>query len=492
MFRKKRIYVGLAGLAVIGFGVFAVSRTFFPRENHVITLRKDGFYPREITIQSGEDVTFISKTGEEFWPASNLHPSHEIFPEFDPKRALRADESWSFRFTKEGRWGYHDHLHANLTGKIIVTTEIGLLSWNAGQAALVCLDEDVGKKQQCWDEQLTTTLENHGLDAAFDLFVELYKTEPSVAKGCHGWGHILGSGAYQLFADKKDFVLRDEAAYCGYGFYHGFLEELLLATGDPRDAIDFCNYAIKHTDSRQAQSVFINCIHGIGHGSTADAAEDPKNQGDVNAVLAVGKKYCTVITNHPEELQACWEGMFNELQQNINFSQNGFSYELINDDFFWICRREEKKYKKACYFEFIGLIAQFTGRDFSKAAQMVLNDITDPSIGAYLMIKMAADFMQDDIVHSDYDKNVLDCRNLPTGLQSACFNGILLGFVAHGEPGQEYVKGLGFCNSEILTSEERAQCYSKLFGDFRSLYTSSKISDICGTIQKEYQRYCRI
>lgn len=497
----KIFVLGLVG--IIGVETFFLLVSFLNNSRHgfsianapkhaTIELLDDGFHPAEVTIKNGGTVTFTSKTGGSFWPASNIHPTHEIYPEFDPQKPLEQNESWSFTFAKEGRWRYHDHIHASYTGVLVVLPLSPTKDWDVAQAASVCRSENGGAKQQCWDEQLAATLAQRGLDAAFDVFIELYKTEPSIAKGCHGWGHVLGEGAYALFASKKDFVIPDEASYCGYGFYHGFLEKLLQDTGDPKGAIAFCAYASERADPRHAGSVYGNCIHGIGHGGTSVAAEDPANWGKIDAVLAAGKKTCASITDLPGELESCWEGVFNEFQQNINSARNGFSYDIINDDFFGICRREEEKYKRACYFEFIGLIAQFTHRDFRKSAEMVIKDIPDHDDAAYLMVKMAADFMQDDIVSETYDKNVLDCRSLPAYLHQSCFDGVLLGFTAHGEPGQEYVKGLGLCRSDILNVAERTQCYQKLLANFSGEYPREKIARICDSVDEAYQKYCRL
>lgn len=86
-----------------------------------ITLTKDGFIPAESTIKAGDTVTFVTDSGKPFWPASNLHPSHLLYPEFDPKQPVAANASWSFTFTKVGSWKFHDHLAPYFTGTITVT-----------------------------------------------------------------------------------------------------------------------------------------------------------------------------------------------------------------------------------------------------------------------------------------------------------------------------------------------------------------------------------
>jgi plastocyanin len=87
---------------------------------HVIQFGDDGFLPTEITIQKGETVKFTTTRDKHFWPASNIHPIHEIYPEFDPREPISPKDSWSFRFDAIGQWKYHDHLAPYYTGTIIV------------------------------------------------------------------------------------------------------------------------------------------------------------------------------------------------------------------------------------------------------------------------------------------------------------------------------------------------------------------------------------
>jgi len=87
----------------------------------VIRRTATGFEPSTVTIHQGETVTFINDSAKPDWPASNVHPTHQIYSEFDPKRPLAPGESWPFTFTKVGEWKFHDHLQANVTGLIVVT-----------------------------------------------------------------------------------------------------------------------------------------------------------------------------------------------------------------------------------------------------------------------------------------------------------------------------------------------------------------------------------
>jgi plastocyanin len=78
-----------------------------------------GFDPEKITIKKGDKVCFVNDDPEARWPASNIHPTHEIYPEFDPKTVVRSGETWCFTFTKAGIWNYHDHLFPEFSGTVI-------------------------------------------------------------------------------------------------------------------------------------------------------------------------------------------------------------------------------------------------------------------------------------------------------------------------------------------------------------------------------------
>lgn len=79
-----------------------------------------GFTPQAITITAGTTVSFINDGQGQHWPASDVHPTHTILPEFDSKRSLETGETYSYTFTKAGTWRCHDHLAASNTCTITV------------------------------------------------------------------------------------------------------------------------------------------------------------------------------------------------------------------------------------------------------------------------------------------------------------------------------------------------------------------------------------
>lgn len=85
-----------------------------------VNMTRDGFDPQHLTIKKGTTVTFVSAGEIGHWPASDLHPSHSIYSDFDSNRVIRSGESWSFTFERIGEWGMHDHVAPYIVGSITV------------------------------------------------------------------------------------------------------------------------------------------------------------------------------------------------------------------------------------------------------------------------------------------------------------------------------------------------------------------------------------
>ena len=87
-------------------------------QTHQVTLTENGFTPPEIQIKPGDSIKFSTTLNEPYWPASDLHPTHGIYPEFDPQEPIDQKTTWTFKFLKTGKWKYHDHLQPIFRGII--------------------------------------------------------------------------------------------------------------------------------------------------------------------------------------------------------------------------------------------------------------------------------------------------------------------------------------------------------------------------------------
>ncbi len=86
----------------------------------VIRITDTAFEPSNLEIKKGQKVVWVNETNDYVWPASNLHPTHEIYPEFEPQEPFDPGLAWAFEFKKSGEWEFHDHLKPSRRGIIKV------------------------------------------------------------------------------------------------------------------------------------------------------------------------------------------------------------------------------------------------------------------------------------------------------------------------------------------------------------------------------------
>jgi plastocyanin len=479
---KKSIVVAVLVIAasLLGAGTFKYSQnktdTASKIGSNTVELRKDGFYPSVLTIKLGQTVKFTSGLNRPFWPASNEHPSHSIYPEFDPKAPIDPSLSWSFTFDKIGTWRYHDHLSPALTGTIVVTGGEGQKSVSACQK-----DEHT---RDCWQEQVNSKLETQGLDAAFNLIEDLYKRETSFAAECHDITHNMGHLAYKLYLKDRYSVLSAKSAYCANGFYHGFMEGVLDATLNVKEAHDFCAL-VKQKLSIEAPDAELQCYHGIGHGSIAVTMGKQKTY-DEESIIKPALALCEKASDNDLQLYRCASGVFNGI---ANFYIKGdYSLKVNQKDPLWFCREQAVKYQESCYGNMNATIYWLTGNDFLKAAKFV-EAITDDKQAKKTMEYLAA-LATLTTAKNNHAKAVTSCRLVEKRLVQTCIEGFAHGFLENGMPNLEYQEALDFCRDKAMTSEESLICIKYTLSSLNGWYPKSKTKEICSQIEADYKKYC--
>lgn len=99
----------------------SASRDTLPAEHTEVIMNTDGFSPASVSLMAGDTVCWMNEhAGEARWPASNDHPTHEEYAEFDPQTPVRDGNHWCFTFSKPGSWVYHDHLFPEFRGTVVV------------------------------------------------------------------------------------------------------------------------------------------------------------------------------------------------------------------------------------------------------------------------------------------------------------------------------------------------------------------------------------
>lgn len=86
----------------------------------IITFTNNTATPNNVNIKVGDTVKFINNDASPRWPASGVHPTHQICPGFDSLRGLNTNESYSFTFNTAKTCPWHDHLKPAINGQIVV------------------------------------------------------------------------------------------------------------------------------------------------------------------------------------------------------------------------------------------------------------------------------------------------------------------------------------------------------------------------------------
>lgn len=85
-----------------------------------VAYTSSGFSPSTLTVKIGSTVTFVNNSNKKMWVASNPHPIHTDFPDFDAKKGYHPGESYSFTFSESGTYKYHNHLSSFSSGVVVV------------------------------------------------------------------------------------------------------------------------------------------------------------------------------------------------------------------------------------------------------------------------------------------------------------------------------------------------------------------------------------
>jgi plastocyanin len=490
---KAHKNIALSAAALLGIclaaGIFILAGTLVPKTAdgaYVIELRKDGFHPNNLTIKEGDTVVFTTKNEGPFWPASNVHPTHTVYPDFDPKKPIPAGESWSYTFKEAGSYKFHDHIVSTYEGEIIVEKKDG---------TKVTIDCTVQQNQQCWEQLILETLRSEGVKATFDMVVNLSETEPGFANDCHGLAHLIGEKAYAQYVAQENFDITPATSLCGYGFYHGFMETMLLTTGNIDEAREFCRY-VDQKLAGQASAAGAACFHGTGHG-TIDGS-DPTAWGDIDAMMAPGFKLCALLATNELETYLCDTGVLNAIE--ILSADPKYGISEIQTDPFPMCNKQIVSRREGCYANMLPIVLKMTNNDFQKSMDYVNANMIDHDVIAIdgntvndlttlgLMFEYIRLYGE---TEGYQEKGIAFCRAQEEDDRLPCIQGLSGGHIKYGEPGKEYVKNLEFCAHPLLTKEEEDSCYKYTLPRMSGRYNREDTKMICGLVPVEYKdKYC--
>lgn len=343
---------------------------------------------------------------------------------------------------------------------------------------------DSTKKVLCWKAIVDKKLDEGKLDESMNLVAELFNTEPEFAANCHDFMHTVGKTAYDLFSKGVKFNVGSNTSYCAYGFYHGFMENLIVKNGNISMAQSFCEYVDKEL-SRNAPGAKLACYHGIGHGWTN--VHDQSLYGNERAMVSPALALCEKVTQDPEELKICATGVFDSI--SIGYYNQDYGLKINKNDPYWLCREQKQKYQAPCYMDLSPAIVWLGDYKLDKALTYVSK--VDPKFKDLVIITISEDMVRFIINNKENPEDQIKiCRSLGTKENIICLQGLVGGYLQFGAPGKEEELAVNFCNLGILSAEEKDACYSKMIKNIKIGFSPEKLQKVCNSIDNEFKKYC--
>ncbi len=344
--------------------------------------------------------------------------------------------------------------------------------------------KDNAEKILCFKSAIDSFLQKGDLDQSFDLVAEVYKQDLVFDANCHDFMHSIGKTAYELFSKGKQFKITAKASYCAYGFYHGFMENLVAEKGDVTIARNFCSYVDSQL-SKETPGATLACYHGIGHGWTN--VHDPAVWGNEEAMVGPAIKLCEKVTQDPEELKICATGVFDSI--SIGYYNQAYGLKINKKDPYWLCKKQDKKYQIPCYMDLTPAIVWLAGYRLESSLKYI-KGVEQKYVD--LVVQTIAEDNVRFIIRDQLNiqDQVKVCRNLGPNLAASCLHGLMSGYIQFGSPGQEENLVINFCSTETLTNTEKNTCFSDALKIMSYSFSKEKYDEICARISDQYKQYC--
>lgn len=445
-----------------------------------VVLHDTGYEPGELIIEAGEEVTFRTERDKPFWPASNVHPTHDVYSAFDPKKPIAANETWTFRFDDPGRYRYHDHIAPYFSGTIVVT----------GDEAELPPDQcDHGEASaECWQIDLTAALERGGMAEMLARSEELHAQQPGFAESCHGIMHNVGIVAYGDYLEDPHSVLHKDASVCASGFYHGFMEAYIGDTHDMAGADSVCDFFSQELDAK-APDTGMQCYHGIGHGILDLMLLDPEARTSEEALLEPALRACEQVSEESAKVYRCVSGIFNGIANMYIEGQ----YAIRPEDPLWVCHGqpggEFESYRHSCYGNMNSLMYWLSENTLAGALTYVglIPEQRDAAVAVKYLSGLATIYE----ASAGMDALIASCRKgAPPELVSDCIAGLAVGFLEHGSAGSRLANAIALCGSATLTDPEADYCFTYLVEILPTWYGQDEATRVCAQLDNTYQEAC--
>lgn len=438
----------------------------------IVKITASGFEPSEITIDSDTTLMFENSDKVNRWPASDIHPTHDIYPDFDPTKAIKPGENWEFRPKRVGTFKFHDHLFPHIKGVLTIAGESTEDS-AAENVTPLNLQKEVdratshgnlrlknknGSSDSYIRDQMDYCFKNGGRDFCYkdlsyllfyqynlkDILDLLQKNEnyQGVFSRCHELTHYLSRLAYQK--EKSISAVYDQcSSVCHGGCYHGVIEQFLadkkLSITNGSQINEEVPRACGRLQDYKVPLLYDECIHGIGHGTMYI------NDGDLIAALSL----CDLLPVEKDR-QTCYSGAFMENSSSSTNLDHPSKF-IKAEDPMYPCNILDEKYLPLCYRYQSSHFAIITQSNWLEVGRLCFQVPKEYQKSCFLTVgSNQVGFTQ------DFDTIISDCNLMPSKeAKDFCFQGAVDAFAIRYR--DDFKKGVSFC--EKINVEFQSSCF---------------------------------
>ncbi|MBP9669129.1 MAG: hypothetical protein KBE09_02450, partial [Candidatus Pacebacteria bacterium] len=272
---------------------------------------------------------------------------------------------------------------------------------------------------------------------------------------------------------------------CGFGFYHGFVEEMAreYGVGMLEEGARYCDSLIepgRFENKHAADEARAGCYHGMGH-AIFDSL-DGTLWGDASRMVAKSINECERLTTEEHKRERCGSGIFNAL--SIAYGSDLYKLSFSDTNPTGVCAPLEAPYRSVCYTEIAtGYVRNRNTLSFEQglAFMTTLPRIEDQSSGVYGIID---DEVRRKIANLDIKSLHTTCEKLPhKELRTICMEGILTGFNNGITPENKFARMSEFCELYPKKTPPRGACFGGIRGRLLAQNTYEEITAQCATLQ---------
>lgn len=542
-------------LLLVSIGLLAIAAPAYGHAGNTFTVQMTdtGFDPDQLEIVAGDTVVFENAGRSDHWPASNVHPTHELYPDLDALRPILSGQSWSIVFFRPGVWGYHDHLNPQNTGEVTVLPDSHPLGQSPAPGPAT------GAAGQTGLARIWAALQRYVvavLEAARQLVIEVFNpsaaAQPVAGQPSTSQPAQLDTAFRPPPAADFDQVYRDlqpscppDELECWVSFFRrqtisfgpqisAELVSQLKDDGRVSPAVD--EHQLAHQIGRQTAETFgVNdqafllcpmaalnggCQHGffeyvLGRANSTSEAADLICQQLQEGYAAKDYFYCYHGVGHGVMMAAaydldralsvcdefetlvaqdgCWQGVFME---NVNAGMGGFARAGVfsPDDPLAPCIVLEDKYKHECYVNHAGWLMDFFDGDVEGATAACLEASDGYSSSCLESIGlMVTNPVWQVTLYGDLEGTVFEevAWDLCTRFPEGRVESCVIGAIdnIHNFDVFEVDRATAFCN--IVSGELQEACYRRMgFNLFNQMVEQEDVIATCNSLEVDFRDFC--